>query len=395
MKLTKLINELVAYVPDEAPVISVYLDTTADENGRPTYEIWFKNEISEAGQKFEKESAEAVDFDAAIERIRHFLEHDLEPATRGTAIFASASGDGFFQTVQIDEPFPHNRFFMFDRPHLFPLARVIAQNPRYLALWADTNKAEIYIFGGENHLNVEAETRAKVEEIQGDKTRRTHVGGWSQARYQRHIANFHLQHAKETVDEVEKLMREAKIEQLVLCGDEATIMPILRPQFSKESEDRIVGVLNMSQYATEEQIHEQTLEIVRAKRDEVEKESVDRLYNAARSAAGLGALGVEKTLEALSNGQVEELLISSVFDSIKYNPRSVDKVLEAYAPGDDNSTEGETPDAREKRQIADELIIRAMNSAAKITFVNEELLLAEAGGVGAVLRYNMNATAAI
>lgn len=395
MKLTKLLNELVAFVPTGAPIISLYLDTTADDNGRPTYEIWFKNEIAAASKNFEKESAEAASFDAAIEKIRHFLEHDLDPATRGTAIFASAEDEEFFQTVQIDEPFPNNRFFMFDRPHLFPLARVIDENPKYLALWADTNKAEIYIFGGENHLNVEAETRAKVEEIQGDKTRRTHVGGWSQARYQRHIANFHLQHAKETVDEVEKLMREAKIEHLVLCGDAATIMPILRPQFSKESDDKIAGVLNMSQYATEEQIHEQTLEIMQEKLGELEKETIERLFNAARSSAGLGSLGVEKTLEALSNGQVEELVLSSSFDGIRYNPRSVDKVLEAYAPGDDNSNEGDTPDAREKRQVADELIIRAINSGSKIRFVSDESLLSEAGGVGGVLRYNMNATAVV
>ena len=104
-------------------------------------------------------------------------------------------------------------------------------------------------------------------------------------------------------------------------------------------------------------------------------------------------MSVEQTLAALSNGQVEELVIAANFDAIKYNPKAVEQVLEDYAPGDDNSATVELPESSEKRQIADELIIRALNSAAKIVFIEDESILDEAGGVGAVLRYNQNATA--
>jgi hypothetical protein len=56
------------------------------------------------------------------------------------------------------------------------------------------------------------------------------------------------------------------------------------------------------------------------------------------------------------------LVISSGFDAIKYNTKKVEMILEDYAPGDDNSASGDLPAADEKRQIADELIIRALNS---------------------------------
>ena len=118
-----------------------------------------------------------------------------------------------------------------------------------------------------------------------------------------------------------------------------------------------------------------------------DKECIERVFNAARSAAELGTLGVEKTLVALSNGQVEELVISSGFDAIKYNTKKVEMILEDYAPGDDNSASGDLSAADEKRQIADELIIRALDSAAKIVFVEDESLLQEAGGVGAVFHF--------
>jgi peptide chain release factor subunit 1 len=303
------------------------------------------------------------------------------------------AADGFFETAQLEIPFPNNRFFAFDRPHLFPLARTIDQNPKYAVLWADTNKADIYIFGGENNLNAETETSAKVEEIHNEVTNRTQVGGWSQARYQRHIENFHLQHAKETVNELDKLMRDGKIDYLILCGDESVIMPTLRPQLTKELEEKVVETFNLSQYASEDEIHQATHQAMAMKNTLEDKARVERVFDAARAAAGLGTLGVEDTLAALSNGQVEELVITSTFDAIEYNPKKVKKVLRDYAPGDDNSATDALPEVREPRQIADELIVRALNSAARIKFIEDVSLLEEAGGVGAVLRYNMNSTA--
>lgn len=393
MKLSELTEKLIAFEPSGFPVVSLYLNATANENGRDEYKAWLKSEISELIGSYEEDSAEAQSINADVERIQEFLDNEAEESANGFAIFACSGADEFFETAQLDVAFPNNRLFAFDRPHIFPLIRIVEQNPRYAVLWSDTNKADIYVFGGENTINVETETQAKVEEIENVVTQGTKVGGWSQARYQRHIANFHLQHAKETVEELEKLMRDAKIEYLVLCGDERTIMPILRPQLSKPVEESVVETLNLNQYASEDEIREKTREVMDAQNALKDQERVQRMYDAAKAAAGLGTMGVEDTLAALSNGQVEELIISSSFEAIKYSPKKLKKVLKAYAPGDDNSTGDDLPDVKESRQVGDELIIRALNSAAKIVFIEDESLLKEANGVGAVLRYNINATA--
>jgi peptide chain release factor subunit 1 len=393
MKLNDLMQKLIAVEPSGFPFLSIYLNAEPNEQGRDAYGVWLRGELSEQAENYEEDSAEAQSFKADVERITNFLENEVEPSANGIAIFASFGADEFFETAQIEVPFPNNRFFAFDRPHIFPLARAIDQNPKYAVLWSDTNKADIYVFGGENHINVEIETSAKVEEIQNEVTQGTKVGGWSQARYQRHIANFHLQHAKETVDELEKLMRDAKIEHLILCGDERTIMPILRPQLPKELEEKVVQTLNLNQYDSEEKIRQATLEVMQNQNKAGDEAAVERMYGAAKAAAGLGTMGVEDTLAALSNGQVEELLITANFGAIEYSQKKVKKVLREYAPGDDNSTSDTLPKVREPRQIADELIVRALNSSAKIKFIEDESLLKEAHGVGAVLRYNINATA--
>ncbi|MDQ3132382.1 MAG: hypothetical protein M3Q99_16665 [Acidobacteriota bacterium] len=391
MKLNDLVQKLAAFEAGGFPFVSLYLDASANENGRDEYKTWLKTEVDELIESYDEDSAEAESLKADIEKIQQFLETEVDESANGIAVFACGAADGFFETAQLDEAFPNNRIFAFERPHIFPLVRIIEQNPRYAVLWSDTNKADIYVFGGENTLNVE--TEAKVEEIQNVVTQGIKVGGWSQARYQRHIANFHLQHAKETVEELEKLMRDAKIEHLILCGNERTIMPILRPQLSKAVEESVVETLNLSQYDSEDEIREKTHEAMAMQNALKDKERVERMYDAAKAAAGLGAMGVEDTLAALSNGQVEELIISSSFETIKYSPKKVKKVLKDYAPGDDNSTGDELPEVKEIRQVSDELIIRALNSAAKIVFIEDDSLLKEANGVGAVFRYNINATA--
>jgi len=392
MKLHSLVEKLAAFEPSGAPFISLYLNSEANNEGRSGFQPWLKNSFREESENYEEESIEAQAFAETTKQINEFLEGKVDESANGIAIFAEVGGN-FFETAQLDVAFPENQLFVLDRPHIFPLVRLIDQNPKYCVLWADTNKADIYIFGGENAINLETDTQTKVESIKNTETRRSQAGGWSQARFQRRIENFHLQHAKETVEEVEKLMRDAKIEYLVLCGDETGVIPLLKEQFSKIIEEKVVSTLNLNQYASEEEIHEKSREAMNIENAVRDKELVERMFNAAKSSAGLGTMGVEKTLEALSNGQVEELLISSDFGFLQYSPKKVKKVLKNYAPGDDNSSTDELPDAKDAGQLADELLVRAINSAAKIHFIEDESLLKEAGGVGAVLRYNINATA--
>jgi peptide chain release factor subunit 1 len=218
-------QKLIAFEPNGSPFISIYLNAEANEQGRDEFGIWLKKVLSVRRKGFKEDSEEIKSFDKDIERILNFAENEVDAAANGIAIFACQGVNEFFEIVQLDVPFPNNRLLVFDRPHIFPMARMIDQNPPYAALWADTNKADIYIFGGDE---IDVGSNVQVEEIQNFKTNRTEVGGWSQARYQRHIENYHLHHAKEVVDEVTELMRDKKIEYLVLCGDEKVIMPVLR-----------------------------------------------------------------------------------------------------------------------------------------------------------------------
>ena len=85
--------------------------------------------------------------------------------------------------------------------------------------------------------------------------------------------------------------------------------------------------------------------------------------------------------------------MSSDLDSIEYSKSEVERILAEYRPGDDKTPVDTPPLVDLAGEVADQLLIRAINTDAKICFVKDESLLKEAGGVGAILRYNMNASA--
>ena len=393
MKITKLIEKLGTMEPDGKPFFSIYLNAEAGQNGRDTFAIWLKTQLSDEEQKYKADEAELARFNAVTERIDSFVENEADPGANGIAIFAGMGEEDFFEVVQLDVPFPESRFYSMDRPHIFPLARAIYENPRYAVLWADKNKADIYIFGGETRIRSDMDLESKVESIENEVTSGTSAGGWSQQRFQRRRENFALQHAKEVVAELEEVMKKHDVDHLVIAGDEETILPVIKPELSKALEAKLIGSASIADYQSEDEIHEKTLELVNTELATLQMKEVERVNDATKAAAKLGTLGVEDTLRALANGQVEELVVASNIDSIDYSKKKVKKILKEYEPGDDTAPTDAAANVSSSAEIADQLIMRAINTAAKIMFVKDDSLLEDAGGVGAILRFNMNAQA--
>ena len=392
MKITKLIEKLGSMEPDGTPFFSIYLNAEAGQNGRDTFPIWLKKPLSDEEQKYKDDEGDLATFNEVAERIRGFVENEVDPSANGIAIFTKMGGD-YFEVVQLDVAFPESKFFSLDRPHIFPLARAVNENPRYAVLWADKNKADIYVFGGETRIRSDVEVDSKVESIQNEVTQAAKAGGWSQQRFARRREKFHLEHAKEVVAELDEAMKKYNVQHLLICGDEETILPVIKPELSKEMEGKLIGTFSMSQYDSEDEIREKSLEVVNIEMATLQQQKIEQLNDAAKSSAKMGTLGVEDTLRALANGQVEELILASNIDTFDYSKKKVKKILKEYEPGDDTAPADVASAIADAAQIADQLIVRAINTAARITFIKDESMLEEAGGVGAILRFNMNAQA--
>lgn len=361
--LRTVIEQLASYEASDHPVVSLFLNLQADQHGRDNYDAFLRKELKERLKSYDARSDERASLERDAERIQTYLR-DVERSADGLALFA-CDGRGLFQALPLSAPIPEHRLYIDREPHLYPLARLDDQYPRYAALLLDTNAARLFVFG--------AGAVERAESIQNQKTRRTQVGGWSQARYQRHAENFHLLHVKEAVDMLERVVRDEGIQHVILAGDQVVI-PLVREQLSADVAARVVDVTKLDQRASDTEVLAATLESLRERDAETDRERVQRLFDAYRG-GGLAVVGAEATRTALELGQVDELLISATLDR---------PPAERAAAGEPLPAEG-TPVER----TAEELVTRAAQTAAKVTFIEDHALLQDVDGVGAFLRFKL------
>jgi peptide chain release factor subunit 1 len=377
----QLLEKLLEFESASAPVISLYLDARVDQNGKRNFLPFVRKQLNERAKTYDNNTPERQSFDEDLVRIMRYLDEGIKTTANGVAIFACAGHNDFFEVGEFEAPFERNRVFVSDRPHVYPLARMVDQYRRYAVVLADTNRAHLFVF---------AAGRAVEEQtVENVKTKKTRVGGWSQARYQRHVENYHLHHAKEVVEMLERTVKDENIEHIILAGDETAVIPLLREQLPKPLEEKVIDALSLGIDTPEHELFDETLKAFRAHDALTDMEKVERLFNEYR-ADDLGVAGVTETLAALSNGQVEEMLIVNSAEKLQYDEEEVKKVLELY------QVDEELPAELDQRTIADELVRRAnVLSSARVTFIEDDRRLEQVGGVGALLRYRISEESAV
>jgi peptide chain release factor subunit 1 len=359
--IMECLDRLAAFEPTELPVISLYLNTQPDQHGRANFEAFVRKEFRARSRTFARRSLQRESFDRDAQRIREYLTRELRPDANGVAVFACAGKNDFLEALQLEAPVNRHQLFIGSQPHLYVLARLADQYRRYAAVIADTNSARIFVIGLNKILG--------ADEVRNVKTNRTQRGGWAQARYQRHVDNYHLQHAKEVVDALDRIVRDEDIERIVFGGDEV-IIPLLQEQLPPHLAAKVVDALRLDITTPEHEILRATLEAMKEQDAGDDAQRVERLLSEYR-AGGLATAGLRDTLKALQIGQVDELILTASASEI----------------GDD-SDQGE-----EEEPIGpfttDELVTHARRTGARVRFIEDPALLAGIGGVGAMLRYRI------
>lgn len=374
-ELDLLLDRLAEFQPTNFPVISLYLNTQPDQHGRAHFDPFVRKEFPARVRTYPAGSRERDSFERDMDRINTYLQAELRPSANGLAIFACAGAKDFFEAMQLDAPLKEHHLYVSNQPHLYPLARINDQYRRYAALIADTHSARLFVFG--------LGGRQDEERVDNTKINRTEMGGWSQARYQRHVDNYYLHHAKEVVEALDRVVREDVIQHIILAGDEV-IVPVLREQLPQHLAEKVIDVLRLNMRTPEHEIMNATLEALREHDAKNDKAKVEAVLNAYR-AGGLGVVGARPTLQALVFGQVDELILSADPRQIRDEgeeegtPLAAEILADAAAAGDESRSDW----------LADALVTRARQTDAKISFIEDASLLAGVGGVGATLRYRL------
>jgi len=346
--LREQLDRLAAIEPSERSIISLYLDLRPNQNGQRTHVDPFLRSSFDEQERSLTTDARAG-FERVAERISKYIAEQAPKSAKGLAIFAS-TGDDLFEVITFDVPIEQPSMHVDAVPHLYPLARVNDQYPRYAALLMDTNRADLYVFA--------LGTTKRRESVQSEKTRRTSMGGWSQARYQRRADNFHKQHVKEVVDRLDKVVTEERLNHIVIACDEVA-KPFLVAQLPKHLAEKVIDIVNVDvKSLPEHELLAETMSALRQADAKTDAEQVQRMLDAWR-AGGLAVAGIEATMRALDMREVEELIIAAKPDRVA-------------GP-------------------VDELVAKAQQNSARIRFIEDDRLLGDTGGVGALLRFKIQA----
>jgi peptide chain release factor subunit 1 len=285
-------------------------------------------------------------FDADAARIDAFVEGEMEASTEGIAIFA-CNGIGVWETVEVGAPF-ENQVTVAARADLYQLARLDDHFERAVVGIVDTNTARLFVY-----------EHGALQEAGGPDDDPVHyqkrdTGGWSQARYQRHIDKHRKDFGEEIVRAIGDLVEREDAARVVLAGDEV-VMSELRRAMPKRLEEKVVGRFNADIRVNVNEIVDEADRILEQAEHEAGMSVVERLVGEVRSGR-LGVSGVHGTKRALTNGQVDTLVLD-----------------EAHAP------EGERA----------ELVRMAAEIDADVEVVQNVDALREMDGVGAILRYRI------
>jgi peptide chain release factor subunit 1 len=375
--LQDVLRRLAEVEPSELPVLSVYLDirpqATGNSPGRRAGLTILRDRLREIESTYWPRGDDFDSFTADRERIDAFIDTEADPAAQGLAIFA-CHGSGLWEVIEAGVPF-RDSVSAGPLPDLFQLARLLDQEETAVVAVVDSSTARLFV------------TRAGLfEEVEGPDEpsvsfRKRSMGGWSQARYQRHIDKHRIDFAREAATEVEALVEREGARRLVLAGDEVAITPLM-DHLSPSVKELVQEVARIDIKASSSDV----IDEVRPVLERIEAEDgisvADRLIEAVR-AGGLGVTGVEATRQALEIGAVDTLVLLA----LPGRPPVPGDAQDARDLAQRGDVEDEAESSDLDLDARNELVRMAALTSAEVEVVDEHQALEHVGGVGALLRY--------
>ena len=369
-----VLRALSAFRAENGCAISLYIDLDPSSTATAARaETKFNSHLSELEKAAETHGTErecrlALKDDLA--RIRSWWGGEFDrDGTKGVAIFAS-SADDEFRALPLPEPV-QDLVRIGSELAVAPLVGQLGRDGS-LVVVLSRERGTVYRVAAGRLVEIVDET----EETPGQHSQ----GGWSQARYQRHIEHLVQQHLKAIGQEIDKQARRTGALQLVIVAPDE-LRSEIEATLSTEARDAVVGWATAEAHAAPMEL----LAVVRPLLDEAraraEQEELEH-WQEEHGRGGRAAAGWKQTLDAASDGRVAVLLVDQ--SSAGHEAWVCPKCGRASADGgrcalDDTRLE----QASDAAELAIHRVIEHGGAVVRLGGG----ALGDAAGIGAILRY--------
>lgn len=286
-----------AGVTTKSPALTVYLNTDPAVGNAETIKLRLRTLLKE------------IDLVEDVAAVLKFFETNHPFAERGIAVF-SCKGDGIFRTIPLGVPV-RDQVYTGNHFSIKPLADIFDLFGGYGVILVDRQGARAFHF----HLG----DLVEQEGVLGTLVKHTKRGGASSIAGQRGGTAGQTNYEDEVVDRNMKeiaafaihFFEEKHIRRILIGGTDDNIS-IFRTQLPKTWQSLIIGTFPMSMTATHAEVQSRAMQIGR----EVEAARDLQVVRAiiAQAGRGIGAeIGLERTLQAVSQSRVQTLVVTEGF----------------------------------------------------------------------------------
>jgi peptide chain release factor subunit 1 len=308
---------------------------------------------------------------ADFERIARWFDDEFDrDGAQGVAVFA-AGLDNFWSTLALPEPVP-DRFKVGHELFLAPLVPVVARADGTIVAAVGREQGHLY--------RLEAGRLQELGDYSDDTPGRHDQGGWSQARYQRHIEKLVQDHVKEVAEVLDRDRRRLHVPKIVLvCSEE--MRSELLDALSTDAREAVVGWAPAEAHAGPAQLLQAVTPVLEQAEAKDEAEVLARWREDAARATR-AASGWEQTLEAASDGRVEVLLFQDGVDHAAFRCPACGRASAAGGSCPLDGTSLERTDAG-----LDLAVHQTLAHGGEVWAIRHQPDLAPVEGIGALLRF--------
>ncbi|HTS73931.1 MAG TPA: Vms1/Ankzf1 family peptidyl-tRNA hydrolase [Gaiellaceae bacterium] len=373
----EVLRDLATFRAEQGCAISLYLDLDPSES--PTAEAvdTRSNALLDAVGRWESANQSELTrgqregMRADLDRLRAFFEDEFSrEGSHGFAVFCDGL-DGAWHTLALSDRVP-DLSLVDSEFYLAPLVPLVGRDDGVLVAFVGRERGDLY--------RLRAGRLEETVEQHDDTPGRHDQGGWSQARYQRHIDKLVQDHLRDVAELLDRQVRRLRGARVVLVASEETRAE-LEEELSHEVRNALIGWTSADAHAGTSELYEAVEPLVERWREEQESELAERWQEAA-GRNGRAAAGWPQTLEAASDGRVEVLLYEEGADRHAWRCPKCGRLSADPGPCPLDGTGMEEND-----HGLDLAVHRTLANGGKVSALRSRHDLEPVEGIGALLRY--------